>query len=251
MHSARKRLGGWGGWLAVLALTALTIAFPIRSRLIRLLLIGECGALWLGLAALLRRRRALAGVVLAAPVAVALWLCLPGAAVDAAALRAEYLVCARRYVGVRFIWGGENARGLDCSGFVRRGLVDALWRLGWRTGNPRLVRASYDLWWHDASAKALGEEHRGQTVRLGGAPSVNAADHRRLRPGDLAVLGGTHVMLYVGGREWLEADPNPRYGDRVITQTVPTTNGWFASPARFVRWTWWAEEPEPAARSRS
>ena len=34
------------------------------------------------------------------------------------------LQAARRYLGVPYVWGGESARALDCSGFVQRAFAD-------------------------------------------------------------------------------------------------------------------------------
>ncbi len=220
---------------AVLILAAWLWSHPIRDSASRLLLVANGLACWT-LLAIAARRRWLRAVVLLVP----LGLCLPGRAIDPSALRGEYVRCLARYEQTPFVWGGETERGLDCSGLVRRAMIDALWRHGLRRANPRAVRAGLWLWWHDTSAQALGQGYRGLTRDVGGAPSVNAADHTSLLPGDLAVLDGTHVMAYLGRQTWIEADPSPAYGDRVVCQTVPTTNPWFGKPAQLRRWVWLA-----------
>jgi hypothetical protein len=49
---------------------------------------------------------------------------------------------------------------------VRAGLIKASWQQGLETLNPRLVRYSLSLWWHDSTAKAMGEEYRQQTKHV-------------------------------------------------------------------------------------
>jgi hypothetical protein len=103
-----------------------------------------------------------------------------------------------------------------------------------RTLNPSLVRGSLDLWWHDASAKAMMEEYRGNTRVLFAAKSLNTLDYTKLSPGDFAVTSsGVHTLAYVGNRTWIEADPGPM---RVIQVRVPTKNAWFSMPVKIVRW---------------
>ncbi len=42
-------------------------------------------------------------------------------------------------------------------------------------------------------------------------------------------------MAYVGGKTWIEADPDAH---RVIEVDVPTDNSWFHTDVIFVRWKW-------------
>jgi len=61
-------------------------------------------------------------------------------------------------------------------------------------------------------------------------------DHTRLLPGDLAVTtNGIHIMAYLGGNRWIEADP---VAARVISAKAPSDEiGWFDTPMRIVRWS--------------
>jgi cell wall-associated NlpC family hydrolase len=151
-------------------------------------------------------------------------------------LRRDYLAGLQRYEGVTYYWGGETSRGIDCSGLIRRGLIDALLRRGVRTLDPGLVRRAISLWWHDCTASALGDQHRGLTLRVLDTPSVNALDHSKVLPGDLAVTrNGIHIMAYLGNNRWIEADPG---AGRVITVTAPSAdNSWFETPMNIVRWS--------------
>jgi len=151
-------------------------------------------------------------------------------------LRSDYISGLQRYNGVTYYWGGESFRGIDCSGLIRRGLIDALFRRGLRTFDAGLVRRAISLWWHDCTASALGEQHRGLTVRLFDTPSVNVLDHSKVLPGDLAVTkSGIHIMAYLGHHHWIEADPG---AGRVITVTAPSAdNPWFNDPMNIIRWS--------------
>jgi hypothetical protein len=115
-------------------------------------------------------------------------------------------------------------------------LIRASYWTGVSTLNGRLTREALVLWWNDTSARAMAQEYRGWTTHLFDAASVNALDCGRLKPGDLAVTAsGVHVMVFAGGKEWIEADPG---AGRVIRVRVPVErNGWFEQPVRIVRWT--------------
>lgn len=241
LHAVRRH-----GWLTLLAVTGLIALFPVAYRATRVLLLLCAVALWLWGAMLVRKRKAVAALVLALPLVGVAWLGLPGRPADPSELRTAYAECLLKYRGVRYVWGGEGRLGIDCSGLVRRGLIDANVAVGVRTLNPRLLRAALSLWWHDCSARALRDEYRGLTVRRGVAPGINGIAKDSLLPGDLAVTAdGVHVLACLGGETWIEADPGVL---RVITVITPSENPWFAVPVQLVRWTQLEESPDkPAA----
>src|SRR5437867_3522419 len=74
--------------------------YPIRTGLIRLLLLVAWAGVWLGLAWMLRRFRAIAIAIVALPILAALLLALPGKNVDANSLRSGYLQALNNYEGV-------------------------------------------------------------------------------------------------------------------------------------------------------
>jgi hypothetical protein len=128
---------------------------------------------------------------------------------------------------------------------VRRALINAHMRLAVRTFNPRALRTALDLWWHDCSAKALGEQYRGFTVAVLKASSANAADEPVLQPGDLGVtLSGVHVLAYLGDREWIQAEPELL---EVVALRAPSQNGWMNQPLNIMRWTMMTESANPQA----
>jgi hypothetical protein len=117
---------------------------------------------------------------------------------------------------------------------MRRGLIDAAFLHGIRTFDGGLVRYSIWLWWHDCSARDLGQGH-GLTRPLFNTPSINALDDSRILPGDLAVTdNGVHVMAYLGGSRWIEADPG--VGKVIVVSAPSPDNGWFRTPMKIVRW---------------
>ena len=112
---------------------ALLEFFPIRSGLTRMgLLLGMAGLL-VAVLLLYRKRKEVVFGLLAAILAIGGFLLLPGRAVDAESLRAEYVRSLQGYRGAVYVWGGENRIGIDCSGIVRCGWIDANLRCGLRT----------------------------------------------------------------------------------------------------------------------
>lgn len=104
---------------------------------------------------------------------------------------------------------------------MRRALIDALAGHGIRTLNPGLVRTGFALWWRDRSAADLGRGRHARTRPVLRTPSLNALDHARILPGDLAVTAdGTHVLAYLGDHVRIEADPGLKVGDQVVRQQV-------------------------------
>jgi hypothetical protein len=210
------------------------VAQPVSSGPIRLALLLTLAAALVGALVLARRwwLRGLALLPLAAVAAVAL---LPGGAHDTAVLQRAYVHQLGTYEGTRFVWGGENSLGVDCSGLVRRALMVAAVERGLREFDPALWRRAAHLWWNDASARALGDGYLGLTRHLFDARRLDAVDHGRLRPGDLAVTAdGIHVLAFAGGQTWIEADPQR---GRVIRLSAARDGSlWLRVPVRLVRW---------------
>lgn len=91
---------------------------------------------------------------------------------------------------------------------------------GMTSFDPRLLRESFSLWWHDASANALKEKYRKKTLFLFEAANINQFDHSKMLPGDFAITSnGIHALAYLGDMTWIEADPEIL---RVIVVKVPT-----------------------------
>lgn len=230
---ARLRRLLWLLWSCLLALYLAVLRYPISTLYTRAGSAALLVVLWVGLLVLLWRQRAVRFTLLGLTVAAGIFLALPiGAPASAEQLRADYTASLRRYAGVVYVWGGENARGIDCSGLVRRGLINALSTRGLRTFNPSLLRQALVLWWNDTTASSLGAGEG--TLPVQQVPSLNASDAAPLLPGDLAVtLGGAHILAYLGDHQWIEADPQ---ASQVLTVTTPSKEFWFNMPMKIVRW---------------
>jgi hypothetical protein len=150
-------------------------------------------------------------------------------------LRDSYCNALNSYLGCRYVWGGVGYFGIDCSGFVQKGLEDGLVTRGLVTLNPSLVREGIWVYWHRTTAKVLGEGNHGRTYTVTTCPTLNALDYSLLMPGDLAVTSaGDHVLAYLGDKTWIAADP----GEGKVTRFVipELKNAYFSTPMRIVRW---------------
>jgi hypothetical protein len=223
--------------LIIVAIALVTmLVWPFHDRL-------ECIGLplalvsmwWLILRRVWRNRvwRSVLGMV---PV-VAVWpFCLPGKPFDVAELRGRYLAAMRGMEGALYVWGGESHFGIDCSGLPRRGLRDALLEEGWQRGNGAAFREWASQWWFDESAMAMGQGYRGRTFPLGIEGELRTMDFSRLQPGDLAVtVDGHHVMIFLGGDEWIQADPTPM--KVTISKISSDHTPWFDATVSIHRWS--------------
>jgi NlpC/P60 family len=229
LRSWRKR------WYALWPLTALLLLYPINNSVTRTGLLAALAGIWVGLICLFWSKKIVRISALTITGILALLFLLPGRNIEVEKLRETYVQSLKIYEGTRYVWGGENRLGIDCSGLVRKGLIVANYRAGLATLNPALLREGLSLWWHDCSAKALGEDYRGRTRRLFSANSINEFDASKILPGDIAVTSnGVHTLAYLGDLTWIEADPHEQ---RVIQVHVPTKNAWFSEPVNLVRWS--------------
>jgi cell wall-associated NlpC family hydrolase len=224
-------------WWGVLLLTLFCLLIPIRYTFLKVGLLAGGAALWGSSLYLFGGKlwvKAICILVAAFAILTLVFLRLPGRAYDVNALRTEYVESLLSYKGTFYIFGGGNRIGIDCSGLVQRGLIDAFVQQALATRNPALARDALSLWWHNRSARALGSGYRGDTHLLFEGKSLNALDYAKLEPGDLAVMSdGIHVLAYVGNDTWIEADPAPM---RVILATPPRNDFYFNTPVRIMRW---------------
>jgi hypothetical protein len=234
--AAISRRSLWTSWIIILVVFVVLVLLPVSNTVTRYGSVGTLLAGWGVFVAICWRKKWLRNLMFVPPAFALLLLVLPARAERRPErLRQDFVAGLRRYAGVHYFWGGEGFTGIDCSGLVRRGLIDAMFMRGIRSADPGLLRSAALLWWHDCSASDLGDAQHDLTVSVLETPSLNALDHSRIVLGDLAVTkGGEHVMAYVGENCWIEADP---LAHRVIYVTAPSkTNAWFHGPMRVVRW---------------
>jgi len=222
-------------WIALWVLWLVLLIQPENRGILRLaVLVLFYGQLLGGLALFWTRKPIRCGIVAFIVLSVAP-LALPSRAVDPARLRETYIDSLRAYDGTTYIWGGENRVGIDCSGLVRRGFICAALKQGLATLNGTLVRKAFSLWWYDASAEAMRDEYRGESVVLFDVPDLNSLDHSKLLPGDFAVTrNGVHTLVYIGDNRWMQADPAR---GRAQYEAIPVRDsGWFSTPMVLLRW---------------
>ncbi len=234
---ARLRRVALSGGIPFIVLL-LACLYPINNGMTRCLIL-LC-LLWLwggGIKYLLLYRKYLGMTALALSLALfgAVAFC-PLKEIPRDKLNRLYLKQLRSYENTRYVWGGENRSGIDCSGLPRAAFRYAQETLGINTLNFGLIRSSLENWWFDASARALaaGYRHYLQPLQLGG--TVGAAPEASLLPGDLAITDdGVHVMVFLGDGEWISADPGQ--GRVIIEDRQQSRNPWFAAPVHFYRWS--------------
>lgn len=219
-------------WRIVAAFGILLFLFPVANSITRLTVLVSGGLFWLGALLLFWDKRILRFALLVLVVVPIAFLILPGRNPDQLRLRAPYVRELKSFEGTRYVWGGENFLGVDCSGLVRKAFINALVKQGLTSLNPRMVRAAISLWWFDTSAEAMGNEYRGMTKVLDRARDLNQFDHRKLLPGDFSVMG-IHTMAYLGDETWIEADPHE---STVIQLHVGGKSPWLSSEAKLMRW---------------
>lgn len=233
-HERKLRRALWRRWVVLWFITIALVAYPVSNGWLRVAILSFGLLCWVGLLGFYWSVKWLRYMALALPLLAVAGLVSPGRRPDVPNVRDRYVHALRSYENTRYVWGGENRLGIDCSGLVRKALIKANVIEGLKTSNPVLLRKALALWWNDCSARALAEEYREFTQHLFDASSLNELDHAQVQPGDLAITDdGIHVLAYLGNRTWVEADPEAR---RVLVLGIPARNSWFDTPVRLVRW---------------
>lgn len=223
-------------WMTVWAFLFLLLSFPIQFRFVRLLILLCVGTIVIGGIVLSIPSRFGFRITLFGLMAAILVLAWPIHTIDQQLLRQQYVSRLQSYQGTRYVWGGETAWGIDCSGLMRRSLIDSILRATIISRNPGLLRTAFDVWWNDCTARDLSLGYGGRTVPIGTASSLNEFDASGLQPGDMAIVDdGIHVLACLGEKTWIEANSSSH---RVIIDQVPDTNNvWLQKPAVIVRWS--------------
>lgn len=215
----------------------IALAFwPYHDGVLRYGLPLSLAAAWTAGLGFLWRRKIPRTIMLVLPACAAVPFLLTPKPLDPVKLRDRYISAMKNMEGVPYVWGGESHQGTDCSGLPRRALRDALWAEGIKNSNGTAFREWARQWWYDTSAKALGENYRRFTRPTGVRGKLRDLDFTTLARGDLGITtDGRHVMVYLGNRQWIQADPGPFK----VTIGDPATdpNPWFDSEVRMQRWT--------------
>lgn len=209
---------------------------PVSSGVLRLGWLAAVGLTWAGLLFLAWKRVWVRCLLVILPVLIASSFLLPARELNQDELESRYLKELSAFDSAPYHWGGEDRRGIDCSGLPRRALRNALISYGLDHADGRSLRFALEQWWYDSSALALGEGYRGWTQSLGRKGTVKEMDYAGLQAGDLAVTqGGAHVLCYLGEGRWIQADPG--LGKVVVLDERKDENFWFGSKVSLHRWT--------------
>lgn len=212
------------------------LLFPVSSLATRIATIGAGGSVVLSLLWLSRDAPLVfLPFYLLSALLITVAARAPSRTGGAESLRSSYVGELVAYENTPYFWGGESRSGIDCSGLIRRALIDAMVKRALFYGDLALLRSAADLWWNDASAFTIGEGYGGRTLKVAQCDSLNSLDHSLLFPGDVAVTDdGAHTMAYLGDGKWVGADPSE---GRVVLFSVPERDSaWFKCPMNIVRW---------------
>jgi len=199
-------------------------------------MISLCCLAWAGLMALAYRHKVLRIGLIAATAATGLLLVINNSRIpDSDGLRRTFVERLEDYDGVRYVYGGENHRGVDCSGLVRAAMVRTLVEHGVTSLDSEMLRSAFTLWWHDTNAIQLGKGANGLTLPIGDGSPMPMRAAQNVRPGDLAVTtSGSHVLAYLGNQRWIEADPDVAHVQIVDLNTSPIAG----QEVLLVAWRW-------------
>lgn len=226
-------------WLLLWLFTFWAIWTPIQFFKLKIALLVSLVLIVLGAFVLFNRQRTLLTTLLLAFVIAfvtfGLW---PAQNYSKPELRSAYVSSLRSYLDTKYVWGGENGRGIDCSGLIRRAMVDALVNRGWQEMNPSLWRVAAQIWWTDFAARDMKESDNSFFQPRFEVASLNPLVDSKVEQGDVAVTrNGVHVLAFVGERTWIQADPNlANGGDKVILTKTDSKNGWFTQKMVICRW---------------
>lgn len=223
-------------WLLVICAVCYLLSATYNP--VRLLYVLTIGYALVVLGFHLARSRRWRWPALAMLLVLAGWAIFAGRPYDKHRLRVAYVHRLRAFSGTRYIWGGETHIGIDCSGLARVALWEAMIAEGLRTGNPRLLGVEcWSFWGHDMAARHMRDGRYGYTRVIDEAEALAEYDYNtQLQPGDLAATqDGSHVLIYLGDRQWIEANPDD--GRVVSHRAFPeSTRSYFNVPVTLLRW---------------
>jgi hypothetical protein len=223
-------------WISLFVIVITILIFPIGIGILRLgIILGFILLLSSGIY-LFWRTIYLTILFLLITIVIFMITLIPGHKENPKQLQNEYVYSLLEYENVRYIWGGENKIGIDCSGLVREGFINANLKVGVQTLNPKLIRRAFFIWWYDCSADALGNSYRQMTTLVSKAQSMDELDYNSIMPGDIIVAEkGFHTFAYLGNNTWIEADPDK--GKTITVSSEKKAKEWKGIPIKVVRWS--------------
>lgn len=145
----------------------------------------------------------------------------------------DYIQNLLTYNDVNYVLWWEWLFGMDCSWLVRHAMVISLIKEWIRNYNWYDIMKWFKLWWSDFDVDAMLSNEYNRFIDIWVADSINKINHEFIKPWDLAIIDWVHVMAYVWGRQWIQADPEIW---KVIVLKTPTSNKWFNLSVKIIRW---------------
>jgi cell wall-associated NlpC family hydrolase len=102
--------------------------------------------------------------------------------------------------------------------------------------NPRLLGpVLWRFWWKDVGANAMMQGQYGFTRPVKRLDKLAGYHNRDIKPGDLAIVSGIHVLIYTSNGNWIEASPQDL---RVVSNRASTDSkrAWFTGRTLVMRW---------------
>ena len=211
------------------------IISPIRTKLISLFILFSPITYLLVLLFILRKKLILKIIGSIVIVFTIILFSLKNRCVSIEEIRNTYVIELIKYENTRYVWGGENINGIDCSGLVRKGMINALFKLGVRNLSSKYLYEAFKIYINDFSAKSIKEEYKNMFTKLLEIDNLNTFDHSQIMAGDILVTSnGVHTFAYVGNNKWIQADPG---SNKVIVEAAPSKNNqWYEMKSVILRW---------------
>lgn len=223
-------------WISLFFIVITMFVFPISIGLTRLGIVVGFILLLCGGSYLFWRTIYLRILFLLITMVILTIIFVPGHNENPKQLQNEYVQSLLEYENVRYIWGGENKIGIDCSGLVREGFINANIKIGVKTLNPKLIKRAFFIWWYDCSADALGKSYKQMTKLVFKSQSMDELDYNNIMQGDIIVPEkGFHTFAYIGNNTWIEA--NPDKGKTVTISSEKRSKEWKNIPIKVLRWS--------------
>ena len=212
----------------------LLLLYPVRIGITRPAILASSLLIYALLLLCLWKKRPLRYILLTLAALPMIFVSLPGRPADSTALQSTYTSTLRSYTHTRYVWGGENHLGVDCSGLIRAAMVDTQFKESIATLNPTLLRESAWLWWNDIAARDMPAGYNNRLLPLFSSDKIRQSGLDSLHPGDLAATAdGSHVFAYLGNNRWIEADP---ISLRVTEWNTADRPAYLDRPLTFLRW---------------
>lgn len=201
-------------FLLCIVLFIISFIYPVNVGLKRLAVIIFGVLSLLSLFILIQKRKKLRIAYVSVLVIIAIIMMLNGKKISPDEMRSEYINVLKSYEGTRYVWGGEGRLGVDCSGLIRKALIDTNIKLGLENLSQQYIRRGIYLWFNDFSAQAVRDGYKHLAIKVCDVENLRIADYSKINQGDVAVTeSGAHIIAYIGNRKWIEADP---YEKKVI-----------------------------------